>query len=188
MKYDLTKHRRRSIRLKEFDYSQPGSYFVTIVSRNRELLFGEVWDDKLRLNDAGRFVHAAWCDLPNHFTGVSLDAFVVMPNHVHGIIELHDDTSNRAGLKPAPTKSRPRLFQLVRAFKTFSARYVNKLRGTQGAAVWQRNYYEHVVRVEKELDRIREYIVNNPAQWEQDRENPERTVNLAPQHSETWKV
>ncbi|HEX2229374.1 MAG TPA: transposase, partial [Candidatus Binatia bacterium] len=72
--------------------------------------------------------------------------------------------------------------------KTFSARSVNKLRGTQGVPVWQRNYYEHIVRVEKELDRIREYIVNNPTQWEWDRENPERVTNSAPQYSEAWKV
>lgn len=117
-------------------------------------------------------MHAAWYDLPNHFTGVSLGAFVVMPNHVHGIIELH--VLGRAGLKPAPTKTRAELTEIVRAFKTFSARSVNRLRGMQGSAVWQRNYYEHVIRVETELDRIREYITNNPAQWEIDRENPLR--------------
>jgi hypothetical protein len=93
-----------------------------------------------------------------------------------------------AGLKPAPTKIRPRLFEVVRAFKTFSARSVNKLCGTEGATVWQRNYYEHVVRAEKELDRIREYVLNNPAQWEVDRENPSRKTNSPSRPSEPWQV
>ena len=186
MKYDPAKHRRRSIRLKGFDYSEPGAYFVTVVSRNRELLFGEVWDGELRLNDTGRVVQAAWYDLSNHFAELSLDAFVVMPNHVHGIIELH--VPGRAGLKPAPTKISPGLFEVVRAFKTFSARSVNKLRGTQGSAVWQRNYYEHVIRVETELDRIREYITNNPTQWEIDRENPLRCPDGTQDAAERWEV
>ena len=139
VKYDPAKHHRRSIRLKNFDYSQSGYYFITVVTQKRELLFGEVHHGESRLNEAGRIVQAAWDDLPNHFAGVSLDAFIVMPNHVHGIVALQVLVG--AGLKPAPTQIRAGLFEVVRAFKTFSARSVNKSRGRQGVPVWQRNYY-----------------------------------------------
>ena len=188
MKYDLTKHRRRLIRLKDFDYSQPGAYFVTVGTRDREILFGDVVDGESRLNDAGSMVQEVWHDLPKHYAEIELDSFVVMPNHVHGIVALHDDRSGRAGLKPAPTKTRPGLPEIVRAFKTFSARSVNGLRGTQGLSVWQRNYYEHVIRVETELARIREYIKNNPLQWELDRENPLRRLDVMPEVSDPWEV
>jgi len=100
-----------------------------------------------------------------------LDGFVVMPNHVHGIIVLTDDSAVGAGLKPAPTKMHA-LPEIVRAFKTFSARAINACQGLRGASVWQRNYYEHVVRDESDLSRIRKYIEENPARWAEDGNNP----------------
>lgn len=104
-----------------------------------------------------------------------------------GQVEFRNE-SYRAGLKPAPPKTRAEVTEIMRAFKTFSARSVNRLRGTQGSSVWQRNYYEHIIRVETELARIREYIKNNPLQWELDRENPLRSLNLTRQISEVWEV
>ncbi len=125
----------------------------------------------MALNDAGRIVQHCWDDLANHFAHVELDAFVVMPNHVHGIIVLTDGVG--AGLKPAPTSmKRHPLPEIVRAFKTFSSRRVNQLHQTPGTPVWQRNYYDHVIRTENDLSNIREYIVNNPLKWGLDALNP----------------
>ena len=159
MPYDPRKHHRRSIRLPGYDYAQPGAYFVTICTHGRACLFGRVVDGEMRLNDAGRIVQASWDDLPNHYPHVQLDAFVTMPNHVHGIIILMDE----------PTTKRHPLSEIVRAFKSFSSRRINQLRGTPGTRTWQRNYYEHIIRNEGDLRRIRAYIANNPAKWFKDR-------------------
>jgi len=205
MKHDPGKHRRRSIRLRGYDYAQVGAYFVTIVTRDRACLFGEVVDGEMWPNQFGRIVQATWGELPDHYPGVERDAFMVMPNHIHGIIVLVDDggvgeydvgaglkpaltefrptTTPRAGLKPAPT-----LPEIIWAFKTFSARRINESRATPGALVWQRNYYERVVRGENELSRIREYIANNPLQWGKDRENPLRAGQDAAKAIEPWEV
>ena len=171
-------------------------------------MFGEIVNGEMRLNDGGRIIQATWDELSEHYPGVECDAFVVMPNHVHGVIGLVDDggdggidvgaglkpaqtglrstTAPRAGFKPAPT--RHGLPEIIRAFKTFSGRRINEFRNTTGAPVWQRNYYEHVVRGENELIRIREYIANNPMQWEMDRENPLRTTDISGRKGEPWEV
>jgi REP element-mobilizing transposase RayT len=161
------KQERRSIRLKEYDYSLAGAYFVTICAHKRECLFGEVLDGQMRLNDAGRLIQAAWESLPEYYPHVVLDVWVVMPNHFHGVIILVG-----AGLKPAQTENRHGLPEIVRAMKTFSSRRINEMRGTSGVPVWQRNYFERVIRNDNEMHRSREYIVNNPAKWDLDRENP----------------
>lgn len=205
MNDNASKHHRRSIRLRGYDYAQAGAYFVTIVMRDRACLFGKVVNGEMQPNQFGRIVRSTWGELPDHYEGVECDAFMVMPNHVHGIIVLADGdgvgesdvgaglkpaqrmaagpNSVRAGLKPAPTLS-----EIIRGFKTFSARRVNELRETPGVPVWQRNYYEHVVRGENELSRIREYIANNPAQWEMDREHPLRPSGEANRKAEPWEV
>src|SRR5574341_2258341 len=178
MRYDREKHHRRSIRLSGYDYSQAGAYFVTICTQNRQCLFGEIVDEEMGLSDAGRIVQSVWVELPQHYVGVDIDGFVVMPNHIHGIIVLIDDVVGagldvRAGLKPAPTARKRRgLPEIVRAFKTFSSRHINQWRDTPGMPVWQRNYYEHVIRGEDQLNRVRRYIEDNPMMWETDRENP----------------
>ncbi|BCX13327.1 MAG: hypothetical protein KatS3mg067_2265 [Thermosynechococcus sp.] len=174
-----TRPNRRSIRLKGYDYSQAGAYFITICTKDRACLFGEVVDGEMRLNDFGQVVHGVWNNLPNHYAGVEMDAFVVMPNHVHGIVVIVG-----AGLKPAPTTTaapttttaptQHGLPEIIRGFKTFSARRINELRSTPGVPVWQRNYYEHIIRNEESLHRIREYIANNPLKWQLDQENPDR--------------
>ena len=204
MKHDGDKHDRRSIRLPAYDYAQAGAYFVTIVTKDRMCLFGEIVDREMLPNHFGRIVQSTWNDLPEHYPGVECDSFVVMPNHVHGIIELADgsadgDSDVGAGLKPARwvvgsnsiragLKPVPALPEIIRAFKTFSARRVNQMRNTGGAPLWQRNYYEHVVRGENELNRIREYISTNPLQWEMDRENPSRTDVKSIAKRESWEV
>ncbi|MCJ7668444.1 MAG: transposase [Anaerolineae bacterium] len=181
-KYDAEKHHRRSIRLKEYDYSQAGAYFVTVCTHNRECILGEVANGEVLLNEFGKIVESVWFDLPKHYPNVELDAFVIMPNHVHGIIIVGADPVG-AGFKPAPTTAKKpaptggyALSEVVRGFKTFSARRINEIRATSGTPVWQRNYYEHIVRDEDRLNRIREYIINNPMRWQFDRENPDRML------------
>ncbi len=174
-------YHRRSIRLQGYDYAQVGAYFVTICTYNRECLLGQVVDGHTVLNQYGEIVVACWNDLPNHYLSVELDAFVVMPNHVHGTILLADPVGAGfreremvgAGFKPAPTKRRP-LSEIIRAFKTFSSRCINESRGTPGIPTWQHNYYEHVIRDDDSLNRIRDYIATNPLRWALDRENPQR--------------
>jgi REP element-mobilizing transposase RayT len=132
-------------------------------------------------NGNASIVRGCWLDLPNHYPHVSLDAFVVMPNHIHGIIVLVDTygvgdvrtDGVRAGFKPAPTNAGARhgLPEIVRALKTYSARRINASRGTPGASVWQRGYYERVIRNESELNLTRKYISSNPHNWRKDREH-----------------
>ena len=158
----------KSLRLRGYDYSRTGAYFVTMCTQNRANLFGKIVKNEMRLNVYGRMVQEVWNGLPWHYPHVVLDAFVIMPNHIHGIVVL----SVGAGLKPAPT--RHSLPEIVRAFKTFSARQINESRHTPGTPVWQRNYYEHIIRNQAALNRIRQYIIDNPGHWEKDRENPTR--------------
>ena len=164
---------RRLNRLKDYDYSQPGAYFVTVCTKNRSCLFGEIYNDRMRLSSYGEIIRLSWFDLPQHYTNVELDAFVIMPNHIHGIIFL---TDVGAGFKPAPTDfprdKRHGLPEIIRAFKTFSSRQINKFRNMPGTSVWQRNYYEHVIRRDESLAQIREYIETNPLRWALDKENP----------------
>ena len=178
MKYDPDKHHRRSIRLKGYDYSQPGAYFVTVVTQDRACLFGEIVDGEMQLNNSGQIAKAAWDELPARFPSVRLDAFIVMPNHVHGIIMVGAQfiapsdgfgATNQGVMNHAPT-----LGEIVRTYKAASTRLIRQA-GTPDFA-WQRNYYEHIVRDEESLNRIRRYILDNPARWEFDRENPAATA------------
>ena len=162
--------RRRSIRLQGYDYSRPGVYFVTIVTQGRLCLFGEVVDGQMVLNDAGRIVVDAWEWLGVRHGYVDLDAYVVMPNHLHGIIVITDRGWGCSEM--APSARRKSLGRLVGAFKTVSTNRVNAARGRPGDRLWQRNYYEHVVRNDAALERIRDYITGNPNGWDTDEENP----------------
>jgi len=163
MTYDPKKHHRRSIRLDGYDYAQAGAYFVTICTAGRRCLFGQIQNDSMQLNEYGRLVHEAWCNLPDHYPHVALDAFVVMPNHVHMIILLADvgagpiqADSVQAGFKPAPTARRHALAEIIRAFKTFSARRINESSELHGTSLWHRNYFEHIIRNDVALARIRQ--------------------------------
>ena len=181
--------RRRSLRLEGFDYSKEGAYFVTICTRNRECLFGAVVDGEMRLNNVGRVVQTVWGGLSDRFPTIELDAFVVMPNHVHGIFvvgaALAPPKRRKVGAglalpvggaaSSAPTRfASTTLGTVVRAFKSISAMGVNRLLSRSGQSLWQRSYYEHVIRTEQSLNRTREYIATNPLRWQLDRENPGR--------------
>jgi putative transposase len=285
MAYNPEKHHRRSIRLKGFDYSSPGAYFITICTRHRECLFGEIANGEMTLNRFGKMVATHWANLAKHHPHVQLDEFTIVPNHVHGIIVLihiesvdplvgagfndptlaktdqwttkpalhHPSRSHSSSLtqngnrasnsggdradfgdrvldgsekllaKPAPTvplqldagvddrmrnmgdrashigcdragfgdrvldgseqllaKPAPTVHgisEIIRGFKTFSARRINQIRQTPGLPVWQRNYYEHIIRDESAFENIRQYIRNNPKSWTQDQlhsDNPSK--------------
>lgn len=171
MKFNSNIHHRRSIRLQGYDYSQVGAYFVTIVAWQREMLFGEIVNEEMGLNDFGKIVSEKWGWLETQYEYVELGEWVVMPNHFHGILIIHDD--GRGGSRPAPTpiKRKP-LGGLIGAFKTVSTKEINLLRNAEGQVVWQRNYYEHIIRNEPEMDRISRYIESNPSRWMDDDENP----------------
>jgi putative transposase len=184
MKYDPSKHRRRSIRLKYYDYSQSGAYFVTIVTKSRSCLLGDIVDEEMRLNNSGHAVQEIWENLVEHYARIELDAFVVMPNHIHGIIVITVGAGLRPAPTPAPTRRQYGLPEIVRAFKSFSARRINEIRQSPGVPIWQRNYFEHVIRNEESLNHIRQYILDNPARWAFDRENPTVT---APEPENAWR-
>lgn len=156
MRYDPEKQHRRSIRLRGYDYTQAGAYFVTICVRPRGNILGEVRDGEMTLNEAGRTAQTGWLELDRRFVGLTLDAFVIMPDHLHGLLLLGESRLE------APS-SRPALGQIVRVFKALTARQIRQL-GIE--FTWQRNYYERIVRHDGELDRVREYIAGNPAKWE----------------------
>ena len=172
MKFDPKIHHRRSIRLKGYDYSQAGAYFVTIVSWQREMLFGDIVNGGMELNGFGKIISEKWQWLETQYEYVELGAWVIMPNHLHGILIIYDD--GRGGSRPAPTTPIKPLGGLIGAFKTVSTKQINLLRDTEGQVVWQRNYYEHIIRNEHEMDRISRYIESNPLQWADDDENPNR--------------
>ncbi|WP_063896929.1 transposase [Chloracidobacterium thermophilum] len=231
MPYDPARHHRRSIRLQGYDYTRPGAYFVTIVTQGRACLFGEVMAGEMRMNDAGRMIHHVWDELALFYEGVQTDAFIVMPNHVHGIIILtgnvratprgcpnpqsaptapthppsgqphspmgqphspmgqphspmgqphspmgqpHSPMGQPRGVAPtaAPTLGLP---DVVHRFKTLTTkRYADGVRANQWppfpGRLWQRNYYEHIIRDDQAWQRIREYILTNPLRWHLDRE------------------
>ena len=232
MKYDPQKHHRRSIRLKGYDYAQPGAYFITIVTHDRECLFGEIVDGEMRLNEFGEIARAEWFQTAVVRPNVVLhpDEFVVMPNHIHGIIWIVDnDETDMVGAtrRVAPTTAahppaahpsidpptashspivgatrrvapttvaqlpdstppmtptiHPRgpvtgsIGAIIGQFKSIATKRINDLRRTPGAPVWQRNYYEHIIRNERALNAIQRYILNNPANWKEDAEYVEVT-------------
>jgi putative transposase len=171
---------RKRMRMEGYDYSRPGAYFVTACTRDRELLFESP--------EAQMAVESVWFSLPEIFADIELDEFVVMPNHIHCIVcirnhgsyRLHPGTWKidgicRDGRPPIPTNTNMKyetLSNIIGAFKTSAATRVNKLRGVMGVSVWQKSFYDRIIRNNFEMERIQEYIRNNPIKWAQDRDNP----------------
>jgi len=189
MTYDPRKHHRCSIRLKGYDYTQAGAYFVTIVTHDRECLFGEVVDGQMRLNPFGEIVREEWfrTAVVRPYVMLAPDEFVVMPNHIHGIIWITGGRGDPVG-RPYDPVGRPHdndrddqrshgpaagsVGAIIGQIKSIAAKRINALRGTPAAPVWGRNYYEHIIRYETSLNRIRRYIAANPSQWAEDHEHP----------------
>jgi putative transposase len=165
---------RASLRLQGYDYTSDGAYFITLCTTGKACHFGEVFNNQMHLSEIGHIVAESWAWLGEHYSYVTIDEYVLMPNHLHAIIVLH--SPRRGGSRTAPTgksiKRKP-LGRLIGSFKTVSTKRVNQHLGTPGKILWQRNFYEHIIRNTDELDRIRNYILNNPMRWEIDRENPQ---------------
>jgi putative transposase len=172
MAHNPDRHRRRSIRLKNYDYSQSGAYFITICTHKRECSFGNIKDGEIELTEVGKTACKYWVEIPEHFAGVQIDEFVVMPNHLHAVVMI-----NPVGVQNfEPLQHRYQhtisksIGSIIRAYKSTVSHWckVNE----HDYFRWQRNYYEHVIRNEDDLSEIREYIVNNPLKWDLDSENP----------------
>ncbi len=187
---------RKSLRLPHFDYSQPGAYFITMCTRDRHCLFGCIADSIVQLNHLGTLVQATWRGMPPFYNGLLLDEFVVMPNHLHAILffcasNAPLSSTNGRTQRSAPTPSLPHLIRRFKSITTASFRHHSSASGSPPRLhpVWQRGYYEHVIRNDRSLERIREYIANNPAQWALDRENPDFIPPATtPNDTEPWMV
>jgi len=183
-KFDPDKHHRKSIRIPGYDYSQAGWYFVTVCAFQRQCLFGEIKNGEMKMNDFGRMVEKEWLRTAALRNNVLLDEYIVMPDHFHGIINIFYDGRDMLnsgapgdvgayGHTPlhnpsfrSPTRN---LGAIIRGFKSTTTKHINETRQSPGSSVWQRNYYEHIIRDEIELNQIRQYIRDNPLKWENDK-------------------
>jgi putative transposase len=192
------RHQRRSVRLKDYDYASPGAYFVTLCTWRRELLFGSIVDGVMDLSDIGKIVAEEWQKTAVIREEIRLDEWAVMPNHMHAVVwiarlsaknddghennvAMNNDAADNVGAHGrAPLRRKPRsLGSLVAGFKSAATTRSNTLRVSPGVAIWQRGFYEHVVRNERELAAIRQYIRDNPLKWALDRDNRANTRRLA---------
>ena len=186
MTYNADKYRHKSIRLKGYDYTQQGAYFVTICTQDKKLLFSQIVDGNIILSEFGKIIENEWVKTGQIRKNVIIDEYVIMPNHLHGIIIIENDYYNRRGTLMRADDCTPMcaktesfgkpvsgsLPTIVRGFKSTTTKQINKSRNIPEMSLWQRNYYEHVVRNDDDLSETREYIINNPLKWELDKENP----------------
>ncbi|MGB5592933.1 MAG: transposase [Crocosphaera sp.] len=204
MIFDPEKHHRRSIRLRNYDYSQPGAYFLTICTYQRECWCGEIKNGQMCLNQLGKIVADEWLKTPKIRPNFQLDVWIIMPNHLHGIVIINDCSSNQnqpglgannqnqpglaarngsipqdlganqdnkrdLGARNAPLRQKPNsLSSFIAGFKSAVTKRINLLRQNTNIPIWQRNYYESIIRDEKSLAAIRAYIINNPSCWQND--------------------
>jgi REP element-mobilizing transposase RayT len=172
----IKRHNRRSIRLKEYDYSQPGEYFITICTYNHECTLGEIINGEMRLNEIGKIAEEEWLRTPNIRPGIELDVFVIMPNHMHGIIVIKDEspipqvgTHSCASLQRKPRS----LGSIIAGFKSAATKRINEMRHTPSFPVWQNRFYDRIIRNDNELNKIRDYIHNNVLQWAFEKDDPD---------------
>ncbi|MBI5621696.1 hypothetical protein HY933_02430 [Candidatus Falkowbacteria bacterium] len=180
MPYNPNHHRRRSIRLPAYDYSGEGWYFITICSTdNKQCLFGDINNERMVLSDCGKIIKHQWVRIPKRFNNVILDDYIIMPNHIHGIIEIiapvgaiHESPLHQRLSSIIPLRDQRRqmtLSKIIGYFKMNSAKQINCLLQRQGNPVWQRNYYERIIRDDRDYVNICGYMKNNPGKWAQDR-------------------
>lgn len=172
-----SQHHRRSIRLKGYDYSQTGFYFITLCSRDRQCWFGEIKNGKMYLNSIGSIVAKEWLKSAEIREEIELDEWIVMPNHFHAIVIIQTEIKNGFAeqFENNPGARKPRsLSTLISGFKAVVTKRINEIRQVSGVSIWQRNYYEHIIRDELSLYNIRKYIVENPLSWSEDPENPQK--------------
>jgi len=198
MKYDPEKHHRRSIRLKIYDYAWEGVYFITLCTEGRICIFGEIIDGEMCLNEIGEIAVVEWEKSQEIRREIELGEWVIMPNHLHGIVIIREPTDSespspqetgagrRGGppsaqeakqVEPRQMRSQPKsLSSLMQGYKSATTKRINVARQSWGEEVWQRNYFERVIRNQRELDAIQGYILDNPRRWAEDRENPDRQI------------
>ena len=182
MKYNPEIHPRRSIRLKRYDYTQTGAYFITICSDQRKHIFGEVSDGDVKLSSWGEIARREWFKTADLRTYVDLfeDEYVVMPNHIHGIIWINnmEGSTNRSVREKFGKPVSGSIPTIVRAYKSAVTYLINQNSNGEKKTVWQANYYEHVIRNDRELELIARYIMYNPHNWQEDRDNLLNTSHL----------
>ena len=171
----MNNRNRKPNRLKDYDYSQTGYYLVTICTQDRVNYFGGIEKGQMRLSDIGQIITDCWRRIPEHFRNTALDEFVVMPNHIHGIVVIVGNADLRSlprdGTPPQNTdRSKMYLSKIVHGFKSSVTRMVRKQWNNHGFG-WQKSFYDHVIRNDEDLHRVRAYIQNNPLNWELDKNN-----------------
>jgi len=187
MSSDSQKHNRHSIRLPEYDYTKRGAYFITICTWQRECIFGDVIEGKAKLSLRGQIAQREWMRMERRFRWADFSNYVIMPNHVHGIIVIHDKSDCYEGRKrtdpnisvdpSSPHVAPGSLGAIVRAYKASVTWRIHVLPDGDGLPVWQRNYFDHIIRDEIEFYQIREYIRTNPLKWREDQLHPEAPPN-----------
>jgi REP element-mobilizing transposase RayT len=193
MPNDPINPKRRSIRLPEYDYTQQGAYFITICSHLKKHIFGEITSGSMKLSPVGEIAHYQWHQLPQHFNNIELDTFIIMPNHIHGILIItkpqqpitrrdspdlsNEDTPQVSTLTPFPPSNYKQphgavpgsVGAIIQNYKSRTSRKINTLLRSKINPIWQRNFYEHIIRDETDYERIVEYIENNPISWSDDK-------------------
>lgn len=173
---------RQSIRLKGYDYSSPGEYFITICTHNRKHIFGNVVDGEMQLNRFGKIAQNEWVNTESIRDNVVLDTFIIMPNHMHAVFGIMSNVGAVGAYRDTPVRDIPcnnykskfrspskNVGAIVRGYKSAVTTKINRLGKSTGTKIWQRNYYEHIIRNDKSLNHIRDYIINNPAKWQADK-------------------
>jgi REP element-mobilizing transposase RayT len=180
MNYNPQLHHRRSIRLRDYNYSQTGAYFVTLCTYQKQCLLGDVVDGTMQLNQFGEIVAEEWQKSSQIRQEIALDRWVIMPNHIHGIVMIHAPTDIRKNdqrINSTTSRMKPRsLSSFITGFKSATTKRVNQIRDTPRTPFWQRNYYDRIIRDESALSDIRQYIINNPLNWLVDPEYPQSGI------------
>ncbi|MFA5271010.1 MAG: transposase [Candidatus Omnitrophota bacterium] len=158
---------RKPNRLREYDYSQSGYYYVTICVQNRRFIFGDISNNKMITSQYGDIAKNSWLDLPNHYKNIQLDVFVIMPNHIHGIIIINNPVGNRPACSVNKNNN---LSVIVGSYKSTVTKQINRMNNV--VFRWQKSFHDHIIRTTDSLKNIREYIENNPINWNNDENNP----------------
>lgn len=164
--------RRKHNRLRKWDYSTPHWYYVTICTQKHHEWFGEIVEGQMVLNEYGEIVDKYWRKIPDHYSDIRLDEYIIMPNHIHGIIIIEDPSEVRNGHARSIRRQHQKLPVVIGSFKSSISRTINKLQN-DFKFQWLKSYYDHIIRNEKSLDNIRLYIRENSLSWETDKNNPE---------------
>jgi putative transposase len=161
---------RKRNRLKDYNYSQEGYYFVTICTKDREEWFGNIEQESVNLSRYGKIAHDFWVGIPTHFENVAIDELSVMPNHMHGILIIEGDMVGNAYMRSLQNRTNMLLSKIIQQYKASVTRKINSLEGGLHFG-WQKSFYDHVIRNDRSLDNLRQYIINNSLKWELDIEN-----------------